>query len=164
MGFERLEPHLKHDSAHLARKGTVVMATVQGDIHDIGKNIVCLMLRNEGFNVIDLGKDVSDEDIIKAALDHKPDMIGLSALMTTTMVRMGGIIEKARKRVSSALSWWAAPSLRPPLPIPLVPISPGRTGGSQRGKRDHRKRVRIVTLSGAFPGASPGFPCRTSSR
>ena len=66
-------------------KGKVIVATVKGDIHDIGKNIVGLMLRNYGFDVIDLGKDVELEEIIKTAVDDKVDIIALSALMTTTM-------------------------------------------------------------------------------
>jgi 5-methyltetrahydrofolate--homocysteine methyltransferase len=72
------------------------MATVKGDIHDIGKNIVVLLLRNNGFEVIDLGKDVSNETILKAIGEHKPDIVGLSALMTTTMTRMKEVIELAR--------------------------------------------------------------------
>lgn len=71
----------------------VVIATVEGDIHDIGKNLVALMLKNYGFKVIDLGKDVSKETIIEAAKEHKADMIALSALMTTTMQRMRDVVE-----------------------------------------------------------------------
>jgi 5-methyltetrahydrofolate--homocysteine methyltransferase len=97
-GFELLEPLLKKEGGGAARKGTVILATVQGDIHDIGKNIVSLMLKNNGFEVIDLGKDVPDEDIIKAALKANPHIIGLSALMTTTMVRMKSVMELARQR------------------------------------------------------------------
>jgi 5-methyltetrahydrofolate--homocysteine methyltransferase len=72
------------------------MATVKGDIHDIGKNIVCLMLKNNGFEVIDLGKDVPHETIIDAMKKHQPDLVGLSALMTTTMVKMQEVIERAK--------------------------------------------------------------------
>ncbi len=71
----------------------VVIATVEGDIHDIGKNLVALMLKNYGFNVIDLGKDVPKETIIEAAKEHKADIIALSALMTTTMQRMRDVVE-----------------------------------------------------------------------
>jgi 5-methyltetrahydrofolate--homocysteine methyltransferase len=91
-----LEPAL-HAAGSNEKKGTLVFATVQGDIHDIGKNIVVLMLRNFGFDVIDLGKDVTAEDIIEAARTHKADLIGLSALMTTTMVRMPEIIALAKE-------------------------------------------------------------------
>ncbi len=74
-------------------KGTVVIATVKGDIHDIGKNIVALMLENAGYKVIDLGKDVENEKILEAAIEHKADIVGLSALMTTTMQQMEKVIE-----------------------------------------------------------------------
>lgn len=99
--FDHLEPLLKRDGTYPAKKGSIILATVQGDIHDIGKNIVSLMLKNDGFEVIDLGKDVPDEEIIESAKRYRPDIIGLSALMTTTMVRMKEIIGKAR---SSGLS------------------------------------------------------------
>lgn len=89
-----LEPLLKKDAA--ANKGKVLLATVRGDIHDIGKNIVALLLKNYGYGVIDLGKDVSDQAIIDAARKEKPDVIGLSALMTTTMVNMKEVIRLAR--------------------------------------------------------------------
>lgn len=75
----------------------VVIATVEGDIHDIGKNLVALMLKNYGFHVIDLGKDVPKEEIIAAAKEHNAQIIGLSALMTTTMQRMREVIELAKK-------------------------------------------------------------------
>jgi len=95
-GFAVLEPALQASGSN-EKKGTLVFATVQGDIHDIGKNIVVLMLRNFGFNVIDLGKDVTAEDIVEAAVTHKADLIGLSALMTTTMVRMPEVIALAKE-------------------------------------------------------------------
>ncbi|NLY42010.1 MAG: dihydropteroate synthase, partial [Desulfovibrionales bacterium] len=79
-------------------KATIVMATVEGDIHDIGKNIVCLMLRNFGYTVIDLGKDVPARDIVDAAQHHQAQIIGLSALMTTTMVRMEDTLHLVRER------------------------------------------------------------------
>ena len=74
------------------------MATVQGDIHDIGKNIVCLMLRNHGFEVTDLGKDVPAERIVDEAERLGAKLIGLSALMTTTMVRMEDTVRLVRER------------------------------------------------------------------
>ena len=95
-GLTHLEPHLQKNAA--ADKGKVLLATVCGDIHDIGKNIVALLLKNHGYCVIDLGKDVSDQAIIEAAMKEKPDVIGLSALMTTTMVHMKDIIDLARAR------------------------------------------------------------------
>jgi len=89
-----LEPQLKKTAA--AGKGKIIMATVRGDIHDIGKNIVALLLRNYGYDVIDLGKDVPDQTIIDAMKRENPDVVGLSALMTTTMVNMKDLIELAR--------------------------------------------------------------------
>ncbi|MGS0764991.1 homocysteine S-methyltransferase family protein [Syntrophomonas curvata] len=79
-------------------RGTIVMATVEGDIHDIGKNIVCVLLENYGFRVVDLGKDVKPEVIIDAAEKENADIIGLSALMTTTMPAMKKVIEQVRTR------------------------------------------------------------------
>ena len=95
-GFSRLEPLLVETAG--AAKARIVMATVEGDIHDIGKNIVCLMLKNHGFEVIDLGKDVSAERIVDAASQHGASVIGLSALMTTTMVRMEDTVRLVRER------------------------------------------------------------------
>ncbi|OLN24686.1 5-methyltetrahydrofolate--homocysteine methyltransferase [Desulfovibrio sp. DV] len=95
-GFSRLEPLLVETAG--AAKARIVMATVEGDIHDIGKNIVCLMLKNHGFEVIDLGKDVSAERIVDAASEHGASVIGLSALMTTTMVRMEDTVRLVRER------------------------------------------------------------------
>jgi len=69
---------------------------VEGDIHDIGKNIVALMLRNYGFEVVDLGKDVSARHIVAAAREHSAAVIGLSALMTTTMIKMPEVIQLAK--------------------------------------------------------------------
>lgn len=76
--------------------GKVLIATVRGDIHDIGKNIVKMMLENHGFQVIDLGKDVPSEKIIEIALKEKPNAIALSALLTTTMLEMKDISEKLK--------------------------------------------------------------------
>ena len=77
---------------------TVVIATVEGDIHDIGKNLVALMLKNYGFHVIDLGKDVPKEKIIEAAKEHNAQVIALSALMTTTMQQMRNVIDYAKEK------------------------------------------------------------------
>jgi 5-methyltetrahydrofolate--homocysteine methyltransferase len=76
----------------------IVMATVEGDIHDIGKNIVCLLLGNHGFEVVDLGKDVPAAEIVSAAEAHGAAIIGLSALMTTTMVRMRDTVDLLRQK------------------------------------------------------------------
>lgn len=77
---------------------TIIMATVEGDIHDIGKNLVVLMLKNYGYRVIDLGKDVPKEAIIEAAVKENASIIGLSALMTTTMMRMKDVVEYAKEK------------------------------------------------------------------
>ena len=87
MSIEILEPLLSSGS-NQDEMPVIVIATVEGDIHDIGKNLVALMLKNYGFNVIDLGKDVSKEKIIEAAKQYDADIIALSALMTTTMKQM----------------------------------------------------------------------------
>ena len=94
--IEMLEPLLGRES-DAAEMQTVVIATVEGDIHDIGKNLVALMLKNHGFRVIDLGKDVPAEEIIRAAKENNAGIIALSALMTTTMQRMREVIECARR-------------------------------------------------------------------
>lgn len=85
--FKTLQPLLEKQRGPEERP-VVVLATVEGDIHDIGKNIVALLLGNHGFEVIDAGKDVKAQDIIACAKQHKAAIVGLSALMTTTMVRM----------------------------------------------------------------------------
>ncbi len=92
-----VEPLLVAGDAGRTEKGTVVLATVKGDIHDIGKNIVALLLRNHGYRVVDLGKDVAAEDIVAAAKREQAQVIGLSALMTTTMVNMKDVISLAAR-------------------------------------------------------------------
>ncbi|MBQ9983446.1 MAG: homocysteine S-methyltransferase family protein [Lachnospiraceae bacterium] len=77
---------------------TIIMATVEGDIHDIGKNLVVLMLKNYGYNVVDLGKDVPKEVIVETAIKENAAVIGLSALMTTTMMRMKDVVEYAKEK------------------------------------------------------------------
>lgn len=89
--IEILEPLLLKDTA-ADEMPTVILATVEGDIHDIGKNLVALMLKNYGFQVIDLGKDVPAKTIVEAAKEHHARLIGLSALMTTTMKRMKEVV------------------------------------------------------------------------
>lgn len=94
--IEVLEPYLLKDQ-DTESMPVIVIATVEGDIHDIGKNLVALMLKNYGFKVIDLGKDVPKETIIQAAKDYHADIIALSALMTTTMQRMREVIALAKE-------------------------------------------------------------------
>lgn len=96
IAIDYLEPLLKTDSDG-SEKGCVVMATVAGDIHDIGKNLVSLMLKNYGFRVVDLGKDVPTEEIIQTAKKEDADIIGLSALMTTTMMEMKQVVRRAKE-------------------------------------------------------------------
>ncbi len=99
--IEYLEPMLLEKNTQ-AEMPTVVIATVEGDIHDIGKNLVSLMLKNYGFQVIDLGKDVPKEKIIEAAITHHAQVIALSALMTTTMQQMKHVIEYAKEKQVAA--------------------------------------------------------------
>ena len=94
--IEYLEPYMKTDESQ-GEKVAVVIATVEGDIHDIGKNLVALMLRNHGFRVCDLGKDVKKELIIETAIREEASIIALSALMTTTMQKMREIVEYKNK-------------------------------------------------------------------
>lgn len=97
--FTVLKPLLAAGEADAAgARPTVVIATVQGDIHDIGKNIVALMLRNHGFTVVDLGKNVPAEIIAGEAEAHKADIVALSALMTTTMSRMAEVVDLIHKK------------------------------------------------------------------
>ena len=81
-------------AAATADKGTVVIATVKGDVHDLGKNITGALLANSGFKLVDLGKDVPAEDIVRAAIEHDADIVGLCALMTTTMVQIDKVIQQ----------------------------------------------------------------------
>lgn len=92
-----LEPMLKQKDGG-KEKAVIVIATVEGDIHDIGKNLVALMLKNYGYRVIDLGKDVSADRIVDTAMREHAKIIGLSALMTTTMMRMKEVVELAKSR------------------------------------------------------------------
>ncbi len=84
--LELLKPQLGEDAASVS--GRVVMGTVKGDLHDIGKNLVAILLESAGFEIIDLGADVSPERFIQAVRDHGANLVGLSALLTTTMPMM----------------------------------------------------------------------------
>lgn len=95
-GFNYLKPLLIQENQ--VERGTIVLATVEGDIHDIGKNIVGIMLENYGYRVIDLGKDVPAPRIVATAIEENADIIGLSALMTTTMSRMKEVIDLVKSR------------------------------------------------------------------
>ena len=99
-GMKLLEPLIATDSAE--SKATIVFATVEGDIHDIGKNLCVLMLKNYGYNVIDMGKDIPAADIVTKAMETGAQIIGLSALMTTTMMKMKDVVDEAKARHCSA--------------------------------------------------------------
>lgn len=79
--------------ANIKSRGKVVIGTIQGDLHDIGKNIVAMLLEGAGFEVIDLGADVQIEKFVEQAEKENADIVGMSALLTTTMVNMGPVIE-----------------------------------------------------------------------
>lgn len=95
--FEVIKKHLSKNNNTPVSKGKIILATVKGDIHDIGKNIVKVLLDNYGYTVVDLGRDVAPEIIIKTAIDQNIKLIGLSALMTTTLKSMEDTITLARK-------------------------------------------------------------------
>ena len=98
-GFDAIKEHLQAEGGDSASKGTVVIATVKGDIHDIGKNIVKVLLENYGFSVIDLGKDVPPELVVETAKEHDVKLVGLSALMTTTVANMELTIKMLKKEL-----------------------------------------------------------------
>jgi len=93
-GIAVLEKAMSADQAAATRAGKIVVATVQGDVHDIGKNILRILMSTAGFEVVDLGRDVKVATIIKEAEDEKADLIGVSALMTTTMMYMKELVEE----------------------------------------------------------------------
>jgi len=90
-GMADLKPYLQQSD--IKPMGRVVIGTVKGDLHDIGKNLVALMLEGAGFEIIDLGVDVAAEDFVKSIREEHPDILGLSALLTTTMLSMKQAIE-----------------------------------------------------------------------
>lgn len=90
-GVKVVTPFIKGESA--GKLGKVVIVTVEGDHHDLGKNIVTSLLRVQGFEVIDLGVDVATDKIISAIKEHQPSIVGMSALLTLTMPKMGEVIE-----------------------------------------------------------------------
>lgn len=96
--FEVIKEKLADSGGGTVSKGKVVLATVQGDIHDIGKNIVKVLLESYGFTVIDLGKDVPPETVVNAAIEHKVKLVGLSALMTTTLGAMAETVALLNKK------------------------------------------------------------------
>ena len=108
-GVDVLKPHFL--GGEMSAAGTVVLGTVRGDLHDIGKNLVGIMLRGAGFRVIDLGKNVDSEAFVDAAAEYEADVIGMSALLTTTapvmaevtaLIRERGLSERVRTIVGGA--------------------------------------------------------------
>ena len=95
-GMEILKPHLVSEGVKAA--GKVCIGTVQGDLHDIGKNLVKMMLEGKGFEVIDLGTDVSPQRFVQTAIDEGCQIIALSALLTTTMNVMGDVVKLAEEK------------------------------------------------------------------
>lgn len=100
VAFDELKKILPNQKTET--NGTFVIATVKGDVHDLGKNIVGALLENSGFNLIDLGKDVASEKIVRAAIENNADVVGLCALMTTTMTQIDKVIEDLRAAGSRA--------------------------------------------------------------
>ena len=100
--FARLKVEMKGKKGKTL--GKVLLATVEGDIHDIGKNIVATLLENHGFEVIDLGKNVSADRIVEEAAKNRVDIVGLSALMTTTVLEMDKVIQRLKDKGIKALT------------------------------------------------------------
>ncbi len=97
-GMTVLKPFLSGSESGVQPAGTLLMGTVRGDLHDIGKNLVCMMAEGAGFRVIDIGVDQSVEKFLAAAEQHKPDIIGMSALLTTTMSYMKTVVDGFKQR------------------------------------------------------------------
>ncbi len=95
-GLEIVRPLLARSGQSLQRK--VVMGTVEGDIHDIGKRIVGTLIKGNGFNVIDLGVDLRPEVFVQAVEEHRPDVLGMSAMLTTTMTNMKKVIDLLKEK------------------------------------------------------------------
>lgn len=94
-GIEILKPHMS--DSDVINKGTVVLGTVKGDLHDIGKNLVKIMMEGKGMNVVDLGIDVTPEQFVSAAKEQNADVIACSALLTTTMTEMENVVKAAKE-------------------------------------------------------------------
>jgi 5-methyltetrahydrofolate--homocysteine methyltransferase len=93
--MEIIRPLLSESEA--AGSGTVVIGTMEGDLHDIGKNLVGMMLEGAGFTIVDLGTDVKPQEFVDAVKEHKPKIVGMSALLTTTMPKMGETINALKE-------------------------------------------------------------------
>jgi len=95
-GIELLKPYLAEDE--ISSSGKILFGTVKGDLHDIGKNLVAMMLESNGYEVIDLGVDVDPETFVEAVQKHRPELLALSALLTTTMMHMKETVELVKKQ------------------------------------------------------------------
>jgi len=95
-GLDRLKPHLASEG--VPTRGKIVIGTIKGDLHDIGKNLVGIMLKGAGFEVIDLGHDVAPEAFVETAVGEGAALIGMSALLTTTMPRMRDVVDLVKQR------------------------------------------------------------------
>lgn len=100
VSFEIIKKHLANSGSDSAKKGKIIIATVKGDIHDIGKNIVKVLLENYGYDVIDLGKDIAPQTIVDAVKTHNVKLVGLSALMTTTVPSMEETIRLLKEQTT----------------------------------------------------------------
>uniref|UniRef100_UPI00259361D6 cobalamin-dependent protein n=1 Tax=uncultured Sulfitobacter sp. TaxID=191468 RepID=UPI00259361D6 len=124
-GMKHIEPILS--ASGIKPIGKVIMGTVKGDLHDIGKNLCIMMLRGSGFDVIDLGVDVAEDTFIDAVEESGAKVLGMSALLTTTMPNMGRTIDPARPRAD-------------PLAFPdLCGVRTWRRGDETRHRRNQRR-------------------------
>ncbi|MEN8123220.1 MAG: corrinoid protein [Bacteroidota bacterium] len=101
MAMEHLKPFFQ--SGEVKRKGTFIVGTVHGDLHDIGKNLAAMMIEGGGWEIVDLGVDVSAEKYIEALKEYPDSIVGISAMLTTTMVNMGAITKKIKEEFPDVL-------------------------------------------------------------
>ncbi len=138
-----LDPHLAASS--YVPKGSVLLGTVKGDVHDIGKNLVGVMLRGAGFKVIDIGTGCNAEKFLQSVREHRPDVIGLSALLTTTMTYMKTVIETLR-----------AAEIHVPVIVGGAPVSASFAAeiGADGSARSAAEAVELVERLVSKPGRS----------
>lgn len=143
--FDVIKDRMAQSGMSQEKKGTVILATVKGDIHDIGKNIVKVLLENYGYEVVDLGKDVAPERIVDAAVERRVPLVGLSALMTTTVPGMEETIRQLREK---------APWVKVMVGGAVLTEEYARTIGADRYCRDAMASVNYaetVTFAGSEP-------------
>lgn len=95
--MNRLQDKFESDETKIEKRGTILLATVEGDVHDIGKSLVGMIMNASGYNVIDAGKDVPNKKMIELVKEYKPDIVGLSSLLSTTMPAQQEFIEMAKE-------------------------------------------------------------------